>query len=337
MPKHSALSSTTKRTEFRGERILSQFCLIWTLAAFLLFPNSLTLFAGQAEKGNKSAPSKYKTYREAYSVGAGFYNAGKFAEAQEPFEAALQLTKNEKELIELNRALMSCYRLLPETDKMISAADYVITHSEKPAEQSLTRRSLLSFLFQRGKVDDGINFYEERLKKNADDRTALYVLTEMYSDLKRDAKRSAELRERLAAVDKKSGKGTSVSDFAKLAQDYVKEKKFQEAAELYEQIAPLDDKLAAWHWKEAATAWLKAGDKAKAVAAAKQADTSKPESRNELLTHFWHKGLADVYLDAGQAELAIPHYEQAIATTKIEGYIKTSKEKLAEAKAKAGK
>ena len=38
---------------------------------------------------------------------------------------------------------------------------------------------------------------------------------------------------------------------------------------LLEQIAPLDKGLAAWHWKEAAQAWIKAKDKNRALIAAK--------------------------------------------------------------------
>lgn len=290
------------------------------------------------EKDKPATSSKYETFEQAYSVGVGFYNAGKFAEAQEPLEEALKLSDDVKKKVDINRALLSCYRLLPETDKMLTAAEYVITHSESTAEQSLTRTSLMSYIYQRGKTAEAVKRYEDQLKADPNDRTALYVLSEIYARLKTDPKKSAELIERLAALDKKSGKTLNVGQQAQLAGEYVKAKKFKEGAELYETIAPLDEKLAAWHWKEAAAAWLKANDKKKALAAAKKSDAATPESRGDLLEHFWHKALGDIFLETGEPKLAIPHYEQAIARTKIDGYLKSSKEKLAEAqKAAKGK
>ena len=83
------------------------------------------------------------------------------------------------------------------------------------------------------------------------------------------------------------------------APQYVKAKKYKEMPELYEQIAPLDETLAAWHWKEAAAAWLLLGQKDKALAAAKKSAESPPEQRSELLAHFLHRNLADVFLATG--------------------------------------
>ena len=47
--------------------------------------------------------------------------------------------------------------------------------------------------------------------------------------------------------------------------------------------------------------------------AAKKSAASAPEKRSMLLTYFWHRGVADVFLDSGEPALAIPHYQQAIA------------------------
>jgi len=44
-----------------------------------------------------------------------------------------------------------------------------------------------------------------------------------------------------------------------------------------------------------------------------------------------------VFLEAGEPKEAIPHYEQAIATTKIAGYIKDCQMKPAQAEAAAKK
>lgn len=293
-------------------------------------------FKDDAEDQKGATDSKYQTADQAFNIGAAFYNAGNYAGAQEPFEAALKLSDDVKFRVKTYRALMSSYRLQMEIEKMLVAVEYIVANSEQPAEQSIVRRSLLSFVHQRGKTDVAIKHYEDQLKADPNNRTALFLLSEIYAQLKNDPQRSAALIERLAAVEKKSGKAPTVSQQAQLAQQYVGAKKFKEGAELYENIAPLDNKLAAWHWKEAASAWLKAGDKQKALAAAKKSNDAMPEGRSELLAHFWHKGLADAFLEAGDPKLAIPHYEQAIATTDIDGYIKASREKLAEAKQKAG-
>jgi len=281
--------------------------------------------------------TKYTSAQEAYGVGAAFYNSRNFASAREPFEAALKMSEDERKKVEIHRALLASYRVEGKTDNFVSSAEYVITHSSQPAEQSLTTRELLSFVRERNLTDNLVKKYEAQLKKKADDRTALYLLSEIYANLKREPKRAAELLDRLAALDKKSGKPLDVAQQAQLAQQYVQAKKFKEGAEIYEEIAPQDEKLAAWHWKEAADAWLRAGKKDKALTAAKKSADSKPETRSELLTHFWHKKLADVFLETGEAALAVPHYEEAIAKTTIDGYIKDSQKKLAEAKEKAGK
>ena len=128
----------------------------------------------------------------------------------------------------------------------------------------------------------------------------------------------------------------TASQTAQLAQQYVKAGKQKEGAALYEQIAPLDAKLAAWHWKEAAVAWLAAGDKQKALAAAKQSAAAAPEARSDLLAHYWHRGLGDVFLKTGEPKLAIPQYEEAIKKTTIDGYIKDCRKSLDEARKLAG-
>ncbi len=129
------------------------------------------------------------------------------------------------------------------------------------------------------------------------------------------------------------GGGTlDVAASAKLAQQYVKQKKFKEGAELFEKIAPLDKGLAAWHWKESAQAWIKAKDKLRARDAAKSAVAAGPEKRGDLLLHFWHRALGQVFLETGEPTLAIEHLEAAINSTTIDGFIKECNGELATAK-----
>ena len=285
-----------------------------------------------------SQDGKYKTFEDAYNTGVRAINGGNLAVAREPLEAAFKLAKTDRDKLAVNKALLIPYRELQEIEPMQRAAEYIIANSEQPAERSLTRGSVLAFVHKRGKMDDAIAAYETRLKKSPDDVTVLYLLTEAYATYAKNPARSAELGEKLAAVEKKLGKKLDVSGQAQLAQQYVKSGKLKEGAELYEKIAPLDAKTEAWHYKEAATTWLTAKDKEKALAAAKKsAAAATPEKRSDILTYFWHRALGDVFLDTGEPNEAIAHYKQAIAVTKIEGYAKDTRAKLAQAEAAARK
>jgi len=296
----------------------------------------LLIFAVALLDSAAQAQTQYQTAEEAWRVGVAFLSTRNYAASREPLEAALQTAPDDKFRLRVYEALLPAYRQLGEIDKFFDACDFLISKSPTPAQQSITRRALLAFAFERGKLDDLANRYEDALKKDPQDRTALFVLTELYSRAKPNPGRAAELIERLAKIDAKSDQPVNVLQCANLAMQYVKAKKYKEGAELYEKIAPLDEKLAAWHWKEAAAAWLQLGQKDKALAAAKQSDASPPEQRNDLLAHFWHRNLADVFLATGQAKLAVPHYEQAIEKTTIQGYVEGCQKSLAEARAKAG-
>jgi hypothetical protein len=135
----------------------------------------------------------------------------------------------------------------------------------------------------------------------------------------------------LAAVDKKLDKKPDLPELALLAQQYVLAEKYKDGATLFETISSLDATLEAWHLKEAAAAWLKAGDKTKAVAAAKKSTAAAPEKRGSQLTYFYHRGVGDVFLDSGEPALAIPQYKLAIKVGTIAGYLKDTKLKLLEA------
>ena len=278
----------------------------------------------------------YQNADEAWAVGVAFHNSRNFAASIAPFEAALKLAPDDAYRLKVYDALRAGYKTLPDSQKFIAASEFIIAKSPSADTQSLARRALLVFVTERGKVDELVKRYDDQLRQDPNQRLALFVLCELYAQVKHDAPRAAELTERLAKLDQQSGKPLDLRQAASLASQYTKAKKFREGAELYEKIAPMDEKLAAWHWKEAAAAWLAAGDKPKALAAATKADQCTPEQRNDQLAHFWHRGLADVLLAVSEPKLAIPHYEQALAKTQIQGYVDACKESLAEARAKAG-
>jgi len=276
--------------------------------------------------------SKYQTVDQAWRAGVGYYNAGKFAASRKPFEAALKLAPDDKYRIKVYETLRPVYRQLPKPNKMMEACDFIIRHSDFEPKRSITRSDLLSFMHQRGKVDKLINFYASALKKDPNDFTALYVLSETYDRIKRDPKRAAELTKRLLALNG-GDKPVDVRTTAKLAMQLVRLKKYEEGAELYEKIAPLDKRLAAWHWKEAATAWIKVNNVVKALAAAEKSAASSPESRSQQLEHYWHRHLGEVFLRSGESAKAISHLKKAIDNTTIEGYINDCRRLIEQAEA----
>jgi hypothetical protein len=280
--------------------------------------------------------NKYQTYRDAYAAGMKAVRDGNLAAAREPLEAAAKLAATDRERLEAHRALLTPYRELPDVEPMQAAAEFVITHTAQPAERSLTRSALLSFVQKRGKMDAAVAGYEARVTKDPDDRTALYLLAEAYAAYKKDPARAADRGEKLAAADKKAGRPEDPAERARLAAQYVLAGRPKDGAELFERLAPADPKTEAWHLKEAAAAWLAAGDKSKAVAAARKSAAAAPEARSAQLTYFWRRGLGDVLLDGGEPKEAVPQYEGALAATKSDGYIKDTKAKLAQARAAAG-
>lgn len=277
----------------------------------------------------------YQSYDEAMADAKKALDDKNYLASEDPLEAAVELAADDGKRVRVYRMLFEAYKLHPEIDKMLNACEFIMDHSTSSPEKSLTRSALLTFVRERGKADDLIAHFEKRLEKDEQDRTSLFVLSEAYSQLKRDPEKSVTYIERLAKVIEDSGEKVDVITYAQLASLYVKSKNYQQGAELYEKIAPQDEQMAPWHWKEAAAAWLKAGEKEKALAAAMKSTKLGPESRAELLNYFWNNTLGDIYLELDNPKLAVPHYENALKATKIKGYLKTTQENLDKAKEKA--
>lgn len=284
-----------------------------------------------------AAAQEYQNATEAWNVAVAFLNSRNYASARAPLEAALKMADDDAFRVKVHEPLMVVYRELGESEKFIESAEYVLANSDSAPRQSLVRRSLLAHIQQQGKTDAFIKRHEEKLKQDPKNVTSLALLGDAYANLKRDPKRSAEMIERLGKLQMNEGEPIDVNQSANLARQYTQARKFREGAELYEKIAPLDERTSAWHWKEAAKAWLSAGDKSKALAAARKSAEAGPEKRSELLTHFWHRALGEVFLETGEPDLAITHLEGAIAATDIEGYIKDCQKALEQARKAAGK
>jgi len=257
------------------------------------------------------AQEKYKNFDDAMSAGVRLLRGEQKEAAIEPLESAVKLAPDEAKRLRAYEALVPAYRTLPEIDKMLAAQEYIIRHSDRRAGRSQAARDLASFLFQRGKLDLAIERYEAELKKNAKDPAALTVLTTIFTQAKRNDPRGPELKTQLDGLDRELA--------AALAQRLEKDA----------ETAP---RIASWLLKDAATAWLEAEDKGKALAAAKKSAAGAPEQRSQILTYQWHNGLGDVFLQTGEAQLAVAQFEAALANTDQPALRKGVEKKLAEAR-----
>ena len=105
----------------------------------------------------------------------------------------------------------------------------------------------------------------------------------------------------------------------------------QRQAVIYERLATQNERTSAWYWKEAARIWLKLEQTDKALAAAGKSENAPPETRSARRTHLWHRHLGDIFLELGEPERAIPHYEQALKTTDILGSVEDVQKSLLQA------
>ena len=295
---------------------------------------------------------KFRSAEEAYRVGVAFYNSKNYEAARAPLEAALQMTGDNELRLKIYEALLPAYRAIPEFEPFQTASEFIITHSQRHAQRSLTRRAFLSFAFNRGQMDNLIKRYEGRLAEDRNDKTAIYLLSEIYSATHKNPRRAIELMEQLAKLEAAQqkpadGQKTTAEDLVMsakmarekgyLARQYVEAKQYRKAAETYEEIAPLDPTTRAWNLKEAAAAWLKDGNKEQALRLALKADQGPPEARNDQLAHFFHRNLADVLMAVGRADLAVRHYRVALEKTNIETYVRDTKASLQQAQEAASK
>jgi tetratricopeptide (TPR) repeat protein len=278
------------------------------LVAFLISLPALSVASAQEE---------YKRFSDAISAGNKLLREKQYAAAQVPLEAALKLAdsepaEREQRKLRTYEMLVPCYRQLPEIDKMLEAHEYIIPHTDRRAGRMNAARDLASFLHQRGKIKEAIARYDGKLQKDPKDITALSVLAIIYTRVDRNEELGLKYTQRVEDANRE------------IASRY---------AEKLEKDAAAAPQTAAFTLKDAAAAWLEAGDKPKALAAAKKSAASPPEARNDLLVYYWRDGLGDVFLGVGEPALAIPQFEAALAATSIAGHKQATEKKLAEAKA----
>jgi tetratricopeptide (TPR) repeat protein len=272
------------------------------------------LLAAACPLAHAQRPSK--EFGEAFRQGQLLLRDRKLAEAQAPLERALKLAADDQAKLEVYQALVPVYRDLPETEKFVEAQEFIIRHAERKVGRRRAARDVTAFLFQRGKATPAIARYEAALKSNTNDQVALEVLAEMYFRVQPNPTRAAELQARLDVIN--TGLATAL-------------------ATRLEQDADAAPQTAAWLLKDAASAWLEAGDKAKALAAAKKSLAQPPEQRSTILTYQWRDGLGDVLLAAGEPALAVQQFEAAVAASQPGVLRQSAEKKLAEARARLAK
>jgi len=261
-----------------------------------------------------SAQEKYSDYEDAMIAAGRFLRKNDYPSAVPPLEAALTLAKDDAQRLKVYQALVPAYRQQPEIDNVLKAQEFIIRHTDRRAGRSLAAGSVVSFAFQRGKLDAITERYDGQLQQNPKDPAALTILSSIYTQTKRNDPRTPALKQQLNEIDR---------DLAR------------QLAQRLEKDAETTPRTSAWLLKDASTAWLEAGDKPKALATAKRSAGGAPENRNQQLTQMWHEGLGDVFLQTGEPQLAITHYEVAIANTEQPVTKQGLEKKLAEARGTA--
>ncbi|WP_425616547.1 tetratricopeptide repeat protein [Anatilimnocola sp. NA78] len=254
----------------------------------------------------------FKSFDDAMRAASKQLREKKYAEAQEPLEAAVKLAKNDEDKLKAYQALVPAYRLLPEVDKMLEAQEFVLRHAESRLTRSFAGRDLAVFLHQRGKSDWAIERYEAKLRDEPFDPAALGILTAIFMRQKKEDPSTPEFERRLKELDRKLA--------TKLAEKLEKE-------------AAAAPRTAAWSWKDAAAAWVEAGDNAKALAAARQSLAKGPEERTSILAFYWRQGLGNVFLKSGEPKEAITQFEAALGLATSDLQRKDIEKQLAELKA----
>ncbi len=289
---------------------------------------------------------KYGSFQEAWAVGVTRYNKRMFEQSRAPFEAAFKLAETDRQRLQCSEALKASYRLLPTEHQMRDCCEYIMVNAATTAGRNNTGRELLGFMYQRGKIKEAQKRYEQMLEKDGKNTVALFMLSEIYDKITKEPAKAAEITLKLTKIDSESDgtptKGTAdgkisqteVFQKAKAAAALVKAGKHEEGAKLFETIAPHLESTEPWNWKEAAFAWEKAGDQKNLRKALEMAAKTGPEKRNDLLGHFWHRQMGQIYVRQEMFKEAIPMFEKAIELTNIEGYAKDTAKELEAAKAK---
>src|SRR5206468_217303 len=106
-----------------------------------------------AYAADATAQEKYSDYDDAMIAAGRFLRKNDYPSAVPPLEAALTLAKDDAQRLKVYQALVPAYRQQPEIDKLLTAQEFIIRHTDRRAGRSLAAGSVASFAYQRGKLD----------------------------------------------------------------------------------------------------------------------------------------------------------------------------------------
>ncbi len=315
-------------TRSRGKVIVAAALCLWTVP----------VTPAAALQAEAVPPARtFASAQEAYRVGQAFVRSKNMKEGQAALEQALTLKPAAPLKTQVLQALLVPYATLEDVEPMVRTADLLIREAKAPAELLSARRSLLTYLAQKKKAAEVTPRYEMALKNQPADRTALIILSGLYADALKQPQRGGELTDTLLELLRREYRMNVPSGvLSEMARQYDRCNRHREAAALWEELAAASEHLRPFHYKEAAVAWLKAQDKEKALNLARTAVAGPAEMRTNLLAHFWHRHLGEVFLATGDYRLAIEQLEKAVAKAEVEGYKRECEKKLEEAKKALG-
>lgn len=263
---------------------------------------------------------KFSDYRAAMATGAGLYNSGNLEASRQPLEAAVELARNTREKNDAYSRLIKVYSETGDYEEMFAAAEFVVEHATYPAKASLTVRSLISSCHRKNQLDAMKKRYDDRLAKNARDRTALTMMAAYYQIANRDYGKRAEYLQRLIDLNRAEDKDPNPELMSDLAFAFKLSRDYRRSGELYERISQLSKDLESSSYMEAAEAWDKAGDKAKTLAAAQKAHEIGPDKRANLGLYRWHRTLGEIFLTYKMKEESLQHLQAALEAAPIDAY-----------------
>lgn len=297
------------------------------LPVALAFPHSAT-----AQQAAQPTPT-FTSAQEAHKVGLAYVRSKNLVQGREALEQALKLNPDANLKYRIHEGLAEVYQTLPDPEPMVGTVDFLLRNADGPAQVLNARRRLLNYAVKHKNGAAIAPRFEKILTSQPLDRPALIVVSALCAEALKQPKRGGELTDTLLGEFRKQyNNKVPTGVLSDYAQQYGKCERHREAAALWEELIAADNHLRSWYAKELAVSWLAAGEKEKALAAARSAAALPADDRGAILTHFWHRHLGDVFLATKDYGQAIIQFEKAIAATEIQGYKQECQKKLEEAR-----
>ena len=103
-----------------------------------------------------SCSGRGEDFKQSFAEGIKQAKEKNYEAAIPALEEALRLAPDEKSRIHCYQSLIPAYRTLDDPEKMLGAVEYLIAYGDSETEKSLLRRTMLSFVHQRGKEKKGV-------------------------------------------------------------------------------------------------------------------------------------------------------------------------------------